>query len=58
MKSPNLDDEDCLNEQTKEKLVGDEVAETENKVPNALEQLQDEKDIGEGEPLPRANRNR
>ena len=36
LKSPNLDlNEDCLNEQTKEKPVGDEVGETENEVPNA-----------------------
>ena len=59
LKSPNLDlNEDCLNEQTKEKPVGDEVGETENEVPNAPEQLQDEEeDLGE-EPLPRASRNR
>ena len=60
MKSPNLDlNEDCLNEQTKEKPVGDEVGETENEVPNAPEQLPDEEeDLGEEEPLPRASRNR
>ena len=60
LKSPNLDlDEDCLNEQTKEKPVGNKVEETENEVPNAPEQLQDkEEDIREGEPLPTANRNR
>ena len=60
LKSPNLDlNEDCLNEQTKEKPVGDEVGETENEVPNAPEQLPDEEeDLGEEEPLPRASRNR
>ena len=60
LKSPNLDlNEDCLNEQTKEKPVGDEVGETENEVPNAPKQLQDEEeDLGEEEPLPRASRNR
>ena len=59
-KSPNLDlDHDCLNEQTKEKPVGNEMRETENKALNTREQLQDEEeDIGEGEPLPRANRSR
>ena len=56
LESPNLDlDEECSNEQTKEKPVADKVGEVGNEIP---EQPHDEQEDIEHEALPRENRNR
>ena len=56
LENPNLDlDEECSNEQTKEKPVADKVGEVGNEIP---EQPRDEQEDIEHEALPRENRNR